>query len=103
MLDNPTDLQQIASIRQSAAEAARFAQQQALDDFRWLMAAPQGRRLVWGWLSDAGVFRNPFGATDAQTAFACGQMANGQQLLARVMQQTPEAFAQMLKEHSEHA
>ncbi|MFZ9511795.1 MAG: hypothetical protein ACO27H_12535 [Burkholderiaceae bacterium] len=81
---------------------ARFAEQRAQDDFQWLMAAPQGRRLVWGWLSEAGVFRNPFGATDAQTAFACGRLAGGQRLLAQVMERTPEAFARMLKEHNEN-
>lgn len=99
MQANPTNLHEIAQAGRQNEAHQRFLEQQAADDFRWLMAAPQGRRLMWGWLSDAGVFRNPFSVDAQLTAHNCGQMAQGQRMLEQVMALTPEAFAQMMKDH----
>ena len=31
--------------------------EQAKDDLKWLMSLPRGRRIVWRWLENCGVFR----------------------------------------------
>lgn len=58
-----------------------------------------GRRLVTWLLQISYVGRQPFapGAGD-QTAFNCGELNVGQQILARILRVSPEAYIAMLKE-----
>ena len=53
-------------------------------------------------MADAGVFRNPFNNSGSITAFQCGQMNQGQQILSAVMEHAPEAFTLMQKEAKAH-
>ncbi len=98
---DPTDLNQL----ELDAEAKRLRDEQQrnreTEDLKWLMAHKQGRRLAWQWLADSGVFRNPFNHSGSVTAFNCGQMNLGQQLMARIMEHVPDAYVVMLKEHKE--
>lgn len=75
-----------------------LAQQQIEDDTRWLMADERGRRLVWGWLADAGIFRSTYTGEAHSGAFAEGQRNMGLKLQAQVMQHCPEQFVRMLAE-----
>jgi len=81
----------------SAAKAA-LRDKRKVDDLLWLLSHEQGRRIAWQWMGDAGVFRNPFTQSDAQLAFNCGAMNEGQRLLDSVMRHAPEAFVQMMRE-----
>lgn len=95
---DPTDLIGIAADEDAQRVLEERKRQQEADDLKWLMGHRPGRRLVWRWLSDAGVFRNPFNHSGSVTAFNCGAQNLGQQFLARVMEHTPDAYVVMLKE-----
>jgi len=85
--------------RRAAAEHQKLIlQQQAEDDTRWLMADARGRRLVWQWLSDAGLFRSTYTGEALSAAFNEGQRNQGLKLHAQVMRHTPEQFIRMLAE-----
>lgn len=77
---------------------AKLKAQQEVDDLRWLLEQKAGRRVVWRWLERSGVFRNPYHPSGSQVAFNCGEMNQGQRMLAEVMEHVPEAFILMMQE-----
>lgn len=95
---DPTDITGLAADAEELKLQEQQVQRQEVEDLKWLMAHKQGRRLVWKWLAEAGVFRTPFNHSGSITAFNCGRMNMGQQLLGEIMEHTPDAFNVMLKE-----
>ena len=73
--------------------------QLAENDFKWLMGHEQGRRIVWGILDLAGVFRSSY-TGDAETFFREGQRNIGLILLAQINEHCPAQYAQMVDEQS---
>lgn len=100
MTTDPTDLN--AQQRDAEAQAAVDARARAMavEDFKWLMAHKQGRRLMWRWLDRCGVYRTSM-TGNSHTFFNEGRRDIGLQFLADVMDLTPEGFALMLKERGE--
>lgn len=93
--------------RQSGRPAGRrisrkelAARRQRYADMQWLMANPAGRRLVWGWLEDAGVYRQTFSPNALEMAFAEGKRYRGNELLTEVLAYASEHYLQMTREHS---
>ena len=80
------------------AAREELATRQVENDTKWLMAHPEGRRIVWGQLEDAGVFRTSMTA-DNWTFFNEGQRNMGLRLMARVQEHCPDEYALMLKEN----
>lgn len=101
-MNDPTDLHTQEADEATQRRNADFLAKREVEDLKWLMAHKQGRRLAWGLLSDAGIFRNPFNHSGSITAFNCGQMNLGQQLLAKIMEHAPEAYVVMTKEQKAH-
>jgi hypothetical protein len=101
MNQDPTDL---VSIRNDLDEAERLRQIQLgreRDDFRWLMAHAQGRRIVWRYLAAGGVFRTThvFGdANGRDSALNEGRRQIALQLLDDVMTHAPAQYAKMVDE-----
>ena len=87
-----------AKQRAQIDQARQLKQQQAAADLQWLMADERGRRLMWGWLADAGVFRSTYTGEALSGAFNEGQRNAGLRLHAAVMQHCPEQFVSMLAE-----
>ena len=83
---------------EAAASKAELKRQRRDDEFKWLMDSPSGRSFVWWLLSEAGVFRNPLGHTDAMTNFRCGEMNVGQKLMAKIHELAPDRYETMVKE-----
>lgn len=79
------------------------AERDAASDINWLMRHPQGRRVMWGLLERAGIFRNAFvlaeGATN-QTNFHLGAQNLGLEYFVMVMKQEPDGYNLMVKENS---
>lgn len=98
-MNSPLD-QLDADDQATTAEAVRAQRkaQREIKDLQWLMSDKRGRRIVWRWLSDSGLFQNPFNNSGSVTAFNCGRMNEGQRLLARIMEHAPEAYSEMQKE-----
>lgn len=70
---------------------------QEVEDFKWLMAHRSGRRIVWRWLSEAGVYRTSF-TGNSSTFFNEGKRNMGLMLIAEIHELTPDAYGLMLKE-----
>jgi hypothetical protein len=69
-------------------------------DFMRLMDEKWGRRLMWQWLSDCGVFRNSF-TGNSQTFFNEGQRNVGLKMLNEINSLCPDKYMLMTKENVE--
>lgn len=81
-----------------AAAREELAKRQEQEDVQWLMAHEAGRRIVWGLLEFAGVYRTSM-TGDNFTFFNEGQRNVGLRLVAQVQTHCPIEYAQMIKEH----
>jgi hypothetical protein len=81
---------------------AKFLRQQELNDTKNILATAWGRRFVWRYLGEAGVFHTSFRREcPHETSFNEGMRQVGLKLLADVMDADPEAYAKMTKEAQE--
>jgi len=70
-----------------------------IDDLQKVLKLPEGRRLVWRILSEAGVFKASFSLNSMQTAFNEGRRDIGIWLIQDVDRAEPNAYAQMQREY----
>lgn len=80
------------------AKASKIRQRQADEAFKWLMADPRGRLLMWERLSHAGIFRTSMAASPELTAFNEGRRDQGLRDLNRIMRLCPEQYMRMVAE-----
>lgn len=80
------------------AAREELARRREEHDTKWLMSHPEGRRIVWGLLEIAGVFRTSMTA-DNWTFFNEGQRNLGLQLMDKVLTHCPDEYALMTKEN----
>ena len=66
------------------------------------MSNKRGRRVMYGLLERAGVWRLSFNTNALQMAFNEGNRNWGLSLTATVSEHCPEQYALMLKEHTEN-
>lgn len=95
---DPTDLQANASEDATEQDAARLARQQQIDDLKWLMAHPQGRRIVARIFDKTGIRRTPFNTSGSVMSFNAGAQNVGLWLEAEVLDVSFEGYTKMLKE-----
>jgi hypothetical protein len=57
-----------------------------------------GRKMLWWLLQIGRVGQQPFSNNALQTAFACGELNVGQQVLDRITSVSPEGYLEMMKE-----
>lgn len=76
---------------------AQLQRKREIEDFKWLVAHKQGRRILWRLLSMTGVFTSSM-TGNSQTFFNEGRRDIGLQLMAEVNEHSLEAFVQMMKE-----
>lgn len=63
-----------------------------------LLGAANGRRFLWWLLAVGKVGNQPFTGDLASTAFACGELNVGNQIMSRLMAVDPEGYTSMMKE-----
>lgn len=95
---DPTDLQTNDSVEATEQDAARIARQQQVDDLKWLMAHPQGRRIVARIFEKTGIRRTPFNTSGSVMSFNAGAQNVGLWLEAEVLEVAFEGYTKMLKE-----
>lgn len=95
---DPLDDEQQQEIADASEKKKNLAKLQEIADFRWLMDDPRGRRQVWRWLSDAGVFQQSFNPDAMTMAFKEGRRAAGLQLLGQIHAICPDHYTTMMKE-----
>lgn len=96
-MSDPLDIHNEQQRREDAQERARLAEQNRVEDIKWLMSGKRGRRIVWGLLEQTGVFRSSFRLNN-EMAFLEGQRNVGLILLALIHEHSPDAYVTMLKE-----
>lgn len=103
--DDPYEDSAQVAARDRMESAKRLQRDQQVDDFKWLMAHKQGRRVMWRLLEMTGLFRNPhaFGQHAQDTAFNCGMQNVGQQLLAEIHLLCPDQYHRMVDEAQKEA
>ena len=94
---DPTDLRGQERHREDAELARKVDRDQEKADFAWLMSDRRGRRFIWNLLDRTGMYRNPF-TGNSETFFRCGAMNVGKQLMADILEFTPEQYLTMLEE-----
>ena len=87
---------------EEAAEKARHAlkRKQRVEDFKWLMAHAQGRRIVSRLLEESGVHRTSFNHSGSVMAFNEGKRHLGLYLMAEILEIAPESYVKLLKEYA---
>lgn len=102
-MEDPTDVHSREEAELTALQATRQREAREREDVRWLMAHAQGRRLVWRYLSDCGVFRSTHVFDDPggrNSALNEGRRQIGLRILDDVMTHAPEAYQKMTDENA---
>lgn len=86
------------SVSEAQRQKAENARRTFVEDIKWLMSSPRGRRIVWWLLEKAGVNRTSFNNSGSVMAFNEGQRNMGLMLQAQVVELSPEAYMTMLTE-----
>lgn len=97
---DPTDIRGQEQAGEDARKRKQLASQAENEDFKWLMSTKRGRRIVWGLLEQAGVFRLSFNTNAMQMAFAEGNKNGGLRTLAMIHALCPELYPTMMKENA---
>lgn len=96
-----TDVYDLEKETAEVSKLRRKKARQERDDVRWLMGHKAGRRIVWGLLEDAGVYKTSFSTDTHVTAFQEGKRNQGIQLVAKLNIHCLDAYNLMVKEHLE--
>jgi hypothetical protein len=98
------DIDESEKIARAEAKDADRIEQRRLNDIREVCKTPNGRRLLWWFLSKAGVFRSSFaGEKTHQTSFNEGRRDLGNDLLQEITKADPLMFARMQREYLSEA
>ncbi len=84
--------------QQDNLKADEFRKKQQSDDIKWLMAHPQGRRIVTRIFEKTGIRRTPFNTNGSTMAFNAGAQNVGLWIEGEVLEHAPERYMQLLKE-----
>ena len=81
-----------------AEDRARRLADRDRADWSWLLADRRGRRILWGLMADAGLFRVSHTGEALATAFNEGRRAIGLALLDKTLTIDAAAFGRMQQE-----
>lgn len=95
---DPTDLMRQERDAEADEAKARESRRREVDDLRWLLANPQGRRIASRMLAETGVFRSSFNHSGSVMAFSEGRRQIGLWLTAELMEASPEGYFKVLKQ-----
>lgn len=80
-----------------AKKEEKFKRKQALHDIREAMKSPNTRRMIWRFISIAGIFQQSFD-NSGWTAFREGKRALGLQLISEIEEAEPGLIGQLMQE-----
>lgn len=64
-----------------------------------VLATPDGRRVLWAELGEAGVFRATFSTDPIAMAYNEGRRSRGLEMLDRILDLAPHRYLEMMREH----
>lgn len=94
----PIDLEAQAEMSAQEQEKAKQRKAQDAADWRFVLGDKRGRRVVWGLLEKAGVFKVSFSPEALQMAFNEGGRNLGLGILAAISEHAPDALRKMQSE-----
>lgn len=97
-ITDPTDLNGQARDAEAEDAKARERRRKELDDLRWLLGHPQGRRIIGRLLEEAGVFRSSFNHSGSVMAFSEGKRHMGLFITSELLEAAPDGYMKVLKE-----
>lgn len=100
-MSEPTDIQEHDDEAALARKKQELRVHREAEDFRWIVSTPQGRRVVWEMLAQAGVFRSVFSGDALVMAYNEGNRVAGLKLLVKLMNDAPKAHEMMMKENTD--
>lgn len=80
------------------AKAALRAKRE-VDDLKWIVASPQGRRFIARLLDRSAIFQSSFHTSGSIMAFSEGRKDLGRYLLAELLEHAPKQYSQLLNEY----
>ena len=95
---DPTDLKRQERDAEADEAVVRERRRKELEDLRWLLGHPQGRRIVGRALDEAGVFRSSFNHSGSVMAFSEGRRHMGLWLTSELMEASADGYMKVLKE-----
>lgn len=95
---DPTDLHRHERDAEADEAVARENRRRELDDLRWLLGHPQGRRVAARLLEEAGVFRTSFNHSGSVMAFNEGRRHIGLFITSELMEASADGYLKILKE-----
>lgn len=97
--NDPTDLNAHARAAEAEEVVARERRRKELDDLRWLLGHPQGRRIISRLLDEAGVFRSSFNHSGSVMAFSEGKRHMGLFITSELLEASADGYMKVLKEY----
>lgn len=97
--DDPTDLKRQERDAEADEAGARERRRKELEDLRWLLGHPQGRRIVARVLDEAGVFRSSFNHSGSLMAFNEGRRHIGLWFTAELTDASASGYMKVLTEY----
>lgn len=94
----PTEQEQLALDRE-LTKRAEFVEAEINDAIGAALASAKGRRFLWWLLQIGRVGTQPFNLNPTATAFNCGELNVGNQILDRIVAVRPEGYVTMQQEH----
>ncbi len=96
---DPTDTLNQQRDAEADEAVAREKRRREVDDLKWLMAHPQGRRIASRLLEQTGTMRTSFNHSGSVMAFNEGRRDIGLWFTAEMLDASPEGYFKLLKEH----
>ena len=96
---DPTDLNRLEREAEAEEAVARERRRKELEDLRWLLGHPQGRRIVSRLLDEAGVFRSSFNHSGSVMAFNEGRRHMGLFVTSELLEASADGYMKVLKEY----
>ena len=98
-MNDPTDLRGHEREAEADEAVAREKRRKELEDVKWMMAHPQGRRIAARVLDQAGVNRSSFNHSGSLMAFNEGRRDIGLWFTAEMLEATPTGYLKLLTEY----
>jgi hypothetical protein len=94
LVGNASDSDQV----EKAKEKEKHGRDLEINDMRFILSTPQGRRTLWRYLSHCGIYQSSF-RTSSEIYYLEGQRAVGLEILKDIHDSDSEAYVKMINEN----
>lgn len=98
--NDPYDVEARTAQKDRKDEKRRLAAYNRVEDLRWLMATPRGRRFIYQLLERTGLRKEPM-TGNSQTFYNLGALAIGRELEGEIFAYASEQYLLMITENTQ--